>query len=290
MLSSLRSFGRFTIRNLPQRLQFLLRFLRTAPSPPSPGFDNCISHIEQLLSTQDETSDALTSALEELRSWYPLPPIQIIPKGVWPKEPTYHVSVQTHLKSTFADAVTLLKATGRDLSVADEKYLHLLLTHDCGWSATYSNHMNDSWVKFFHIRYPQLEGLMPILDSMTYQEELIGFPDDHDFREPRFFLLATSDQYFIWDAIDWGQNELFFAGDTLEDVYAGLKDWRWAETSTDMWDKVEDVGDYLDLDFYFFTYKRNKNGNFGIYGSTEEYPGKKRKGFLESIFGKLKYS
>ena len=25
---------------------------------------------------------------------------------------------------------------------------------------------------------------MPILDSMTYQEELIDFPDDHDFREP----------------------------------------------------------------------------------------------------------
>jgi hypothetical protein len=84
--------------------------------------------------------------------------------------------------------------------------------------------MNDSWVKFFHIRYPQLEGLMPILDSMIYQEELIDFPDDYDFRKPRFFLLAISDQYFIWDAIDWGQCELFFAGDTLEDVYAGLKD------------------------------------------------------------------
>ena len=46
-----------------------------------------------------------------------------------------------------------------------------------------------------------------------------------------------------------------------------------------LWDKVEDVGEYLDPDFYFFTYKRNKNGNFGIYGSTEEYPGKKQKDF-----------
>jgi hypothetical protein len=149
------------IRNLPQRLQFLLRFLRTASSPPSLEFDNWISHIMHLVHIQGETSDAVTSALNELRSWAPLPPIQIIPREVWPNEPKCHVSVQTHLKSTFADVVNLLKATGRDLSVTNEKYLHLLLTHDCGWSAIYPHHKNDSWVKFFHIRYPQLEELMP---------------------------------------------------------------------------------------------------------------------------------
>ena len=129
----------------PQILQFL-HFLRTAPSPPSPEFR--ISHIEHLLRTQDETSDAVTSALKELRSWSPLPPVQVIPKGVWPNDPNCHISVQTHLKSNFTDAVNLLKATGRDLSAVDEKYLHLLLTHDCGWSATYPDHMNDSWVKY----------------------------------------------------------------------------------------------------------------------------------------------
>jgi hypothetical protein len=56
--------------------------------------------------------------------------------------------------------------------------------------------MNDKWVKFFHIRYPQLEGLTPILDSMTYREELIDFPDDHDFREPRFFLIHGSTEEY----------------------------------------------------------------------------------------------
>ena len=65
---------------------------------------------------------------------------------------------------------------------------------------------------------------MLVLDPMTYQEELIHFPDDHDFTEPQFFLLATSYHYFIWDASDWGQDGLFLAGDTLEDVYVGLKD------------------------------------------------------------------
>jgi len=264
------------IRNLPPKLQFL-RLRRRAPSSLSQGFYNRISHIKTLLSTHDETSDAVTSALEELRFWYHLPPIQVIPKGVWPNEPNCYVSIQTHLKSTFADAINLLKATGRDLSVSDKKYLHLLLTHVCGWSATYPDHMNDSWIKFFHIRYPQLEGLMPSLDSMTYQEELIDFPEDHNFREPRFFLLATFDQYFIWDASDWGQDGLFLAGDTLEDVYDGLKNWRWAESSEDMWPMVEDGGEYLDPGSYFITYKRKRNGNFGIVGSTEEYPGKMRK-------------
>src|SRR5208282_5530621 len=112
------------IRNLLQRLQFLLR---SAPSPPSLGFDSSVSHIELLLNTEDETSDAVTSALKELKSLSSLPPVQVIPKGVWPKEPTCHLTVQTHLKSTFADAVNLLKATGRDLSEADKNYLRLLL-------------------------------------------------------------------------------------------------------------------------------------------------------------------
>ena len=39
---------------------------------------------------------------------------------------------------------------------------------------------------------------------------------------------------------------------------------------------VEDGGEYLDPGSYFITYKRKRNGNFGIVGSTEEYPGKMR--------------
>jgi hypothetical protein len=189
-----------------------------------------------------------------------------------PNEPDSYISIQTHLKSTFVDAVHLLEHTGRDLSKTDEKYLRLLLTHGCGWSATYPDHMDDSWVKFFHIRYPQLEGLMPILDSMTYPEELVDFPDDHDFMEPSFFLFATSDRYFIWD--DRGHDLLYFAGETLEDVYTKLKDWRWYELS----DRVEVTGEYLDPSDYIVAYQRKGNGNFGIDGSTEEYPGKIQRG------------
>lgn len=59
------------------------------------------------------------------------PPLEIVSKGVWPIGDTY-INVKTHLKSTFIDAVALLNATSRTLFTDDEKYLHVLLTHDCG--------------------------------------------------------------------------------------------------------------------------------------------------------------
>ena len=289
MLSSAQdSFKRFLTRNFPQRLHFLLGSLR---SPPSQPFHERIFYIEGLFGPDEDASDTATSALNDLRSVFPLPPVQIVPREVWPYDNS-SISIQTHLKSNFADAVNLIRATGRTVSEADEKYLHLLLTHRCGWSATYSEHIDDPWVKFFHTRYPQLKGLVPILDSMTYLEELAHFPDEYDFRSPEFFLLATNDSFFVYDATD-GQQELRIAGETLEDVYNGMKDWRWAESSEDPWDFVEEE-EYLSPTEPFPCYYRKENGNFGIcWGSNEEFPGKVRTGLLQSmsdmIFGRFKY-
>jgi len=221
-----------------------------------------------------------------LETFYPHPPIHIIPKGAWPKEFTNcpnRVTVQTHLKSTFADAINRLKATGRTLSPKDEKYLRLLLTHWCGWSATYPEQMNAPWwADFFPVSYPQLKGLVPILDSMTYMEELIDFPDGHHFKAPQFFLLATPDCYFVYDATD-AEEGLLSAGETLEEVYHGLKEWRWAESSEDPWDLVEEEGCG---DPSFPIYHRNENGNFenwAVGARREEYPGKARPGLLQSL-------
>ena len=292
MLSSVRdSFERFLTRNVPQRLHFLLHSLR---SPPSQPFNRRISYIEDLFETDDDISDTATSALDDLRSVFPLPPVQIIPRGVWSYEPNSPISIQTHLKSNFADAVNLVRATGRTVSEVDEKYLRLLLTHHCGWSATYPEHMDDLWVKFFDTRYPQLQGLVPILDSMTYLEELAYFPDGYNFRPPRFFLLATNDSFFIYDATD-GEDGLRIAGETLEDVYNGMKDWRWADSSEDPWDFVEEE-QYVSPTEPFPHYYRKENGSFGIRGwgpeaRPEEYPGKVRTGLMQSmsdmIFGRL---
>lgn len=255
--------------NLYERFASLFGYLKPAAAVPSTSLKNPL--------TEDEISDEISVALNELGSFSAQQPIQPIPRGVWPNEPNCLVSVQTHLKSTFKDAIKLLTATGRHLSASDEKYLQLLLTHVCGWSATYPEHNDDSWVKFFYARYPQLESLAPILDSMTYREELIDFPDDYSFPEPRFFLLATADRYFIYDASDWTDDQLYIAGETLEEVYTGLKDWRWAYSYGSRWDVVEEEGDkYLDPDCYFVTYKRNINGTFGILGNAEVIPGKLR--------------
>ena len=277
ILSLLRaSFERFPVRNIADRLHLVLRFVRKLLRQPSRTFNARISHILNLLETHDETSDPITSAVKELNSFFPLPHVQLIPQGVWPKEPTCRIRVQTHLKSTFADAVNLLKTAGRALSPADGKYLRLLLTHYCGWSATYPEHTDDPWVKFFQTRYPQLKGLVPILDSMTYLEELVDFPDGYNFRMPQFFLLATSDSYFVYDATD-GEDGLRTAGQTLEDVYNGLKDWRWADSSEEPWGFVEEE-EWLDPGRYFPYYYRKGNGNFGVGGwgpeSYKEYPGK----------------
>ena len=53
------------------------------------------------------------------------------------------IRFQSHYNSTFADSVRNIKATGRDLSPEDKKYLTVLLTHRSRWSATYPTHMND---------------------------------------------------------------------------------------------------------------------------------------------------
>jgi len=71
--------------------------------------------------------------------------------------------------------------------------------------------MNDPWVKYFYEKYPQLKGLVPILDSMTYLEELRDLPDGHDPSGPDFFLLATPNSYFVFDVSD-GEEVLFEAG------------------------------------------------------------------------------
>jgi hypothetical protein len=286
MFHSLRtSFQLFLLRNNPDRLPFLEYFLRQPTSQPTVGFDERVSKIYKLLKIHDDNSEVVMSAMKDLRSFSPLPPIEIIPKGVWPYYKC-RVNVKTHLKSTFADTINLIKASGRTLSPDEEKYLHLLLTHPYGWSATSPDHMEDSWVKFFHIRYPQLKGLVPILDNVTYVEELKYFPEGHAPLDPRFFLLATPESYYVYDLRD-GMDALFEAGNTLEEVYNGMKVWRWADTcDEEMWDIVDEE-EWIEVFDYFPFYYRKVNGNFEKSGSQEEYPGKIEIGIMQKLYNAI---
>ena len=248
------------------RLAKTMRFMWSTPTPnPPESFRELLNHIKELLKTQKPSSKKVISALDTLRTMYPVPHVEIVPKEIWPMdgdEPTIYV--QNHVKSTLADAVALLEATGRRLSSKDENLLKLIITRPCAyWSVTYPSHMDDAWMKHFRLRYPHLKGLVPILDSVTYAEELKEFPYGYLPSEPNWFLLATPESYFIHLYYDfYGADYLLRAGDTLEDVYEGLKNWRWAESCDDMWD-CEVESSVLSRPCHCFPwYERLENGNF----------------------------
>ena len=81
--------------------------------------------------------------------------------------------------------------------------------------------MNDAWANFFQFSYPHLEGHLPILDALSYAEELGKLPDRLKTpRSKKKFLLATAESYYVYDFTDG----LFRAGNTLEEVYIGMKE------------------------------------------------------------------
>jgi hypothetical protein len=245
----------FLLRMLPQKSLHILRLLGLHGSIHQ-DFHDKKYHLQKLLRRHNESSKKTISAFNNFKASYPLLPMEIAPADVWPNEGP-SISVKTHLKSTFSHAADLLSSTGRTLNSDDEKHLRFLLTHQCGWSATYPEHMIDSWVEYFRICHPNLN-LVPILDSMTYVEELALLPEGMRPIRPQFFLLANEDSYFVYDATD-GEETLFHAGRTLEEVYTGMRDWRWAEVSDNMWEVVRDQK-YVLSSSYFPVYFREEDG------------------------------
>jgi hypothetical protein len=241
MRTFLRTFiKRFFVQMLLTQSRRILRFLGFSDllieSPGPQSFNKKLNHLYILIQNHKLSSKRVISALNDLTHSYPFPPIELVSSEIWPNDGP-SISVKTHLKSSLSDAIKLLESTDRTLSAEDEKYLKLLLTHTCGWSATYIDHVNDSWVETFRLRYPSLN-LVPILDSMTYAEEKEHLPDGWTSIILKFFLFANSESYFIYDNTDMGE-VLFRAGGTLKEVYMGMKDWRWAEISDNMWE-IED--------------------------------------------------
>ena len=230
----------------------------------SQGFGKYLTRLYTVTSKHKSSSPEVISALDDLRAVYPVPHVEVAEEGVWNYS---SVSVWTHLKSTFADAVANIEATGRTLSSDDKKYLQLLLTHSCGWSATYPERMNDHWANFFKISYAHLKGLVLILDPMTYEEELKDLPDGIHPNRAETFLLATPESYYVYDCsetpagCDFGLSR---AGNTLEEVYIGMKEWKFVGLNDDDWD-VEDEVVCLDDKEYFPSYDRNENGFFCVY-------------------------
>ena len=126
----------------------------------------------------------------------------------------------THPSNLFISAVENVERTGRSLDEQDRKYLRWLLTWYYGWSATPSAHFEDDCFQFIRYCYPNLQ-LEPILDDVTFPEEVAWMPYKRHINDPFFLLLASPTHYYVYAAFD---DSMYDAGTTLKGVYEGLRD------------------------------------------------------------------
>jgi len=199
------------------------------------GFDRQVAELRNELKCGKATIQDITPALTDLLEVSKGLPVVIVREDIWGKR--LGVVVKTHLHSTFDDAVAnVVSATGREIVAEDAHYLKLLLTHGCGWSSTYQEHIGplEPWIVFFQLRYPHLKGLKLILDSLTYPEEIDKLPEGYQPPRPELFLLATPESYYVYDCTDRNEG-LYQAGRTLKDVFLGMKEWRHLRASHKRW-------------------------------------------------------
>jgi hypothetical protein len=244
-------------------------FKRMAPSPV-PNFDHYANRVNSLLETHSETSDEVCAALDELRTLFPVPPTEIVSPTNWGNE-TAILRVNNHIKLDFADALRNIENTGRELTAHDEQQLRLILTHWSGWSATDPSHMRDPWVQFIQALFGHLPGLVPILDSLVWPEELTQFPNGYGPIEPSFFLLATPDAYYVFDFEGLG---LYCAGQSLEEVYLGLKECRFNGDKEGDWSPEDWCSLNLDARYFFpvYDFTRNRENSFDLLHPIQEFP------------------
>src|SRR5208282_4392924 len=90
----------------------------------------------------------------------------------------------------------------------------------------------DSWVHYIKHQFSHIENLHPILDDMTWPEEVQLFVDEYGPGYPGYLLFAnpTSFYFYVYDG-----DYLLKAGDTLEEVYWGLRQRRWTDKSSRRW-------------------------------------------------------
>src|ERR1700685_1061213 len=88
------------------------------------------------------------------------------------------------------------------------------------------HHRNDGWVRYVQNLYSHVQGLVPILDSVACPEDLVHYPDGLCPPEPSLFLFATPQYYYVFDLEKMG---LTRAGETLEEIYTGLKEYKYRD-------------------------------------------------------------
>ena len=235
-----------------------------------PNFDHRANRVDTLLKTHSQSSDEVRAALRRFTDPLPVPPTEIVSADIWGTT-TATLRVNNHLKSDFAEAVRNIKSTGRELTALEEQWLRLILTHWSGWSATDPTHMRDPWVQYLQALFGHIRGLVPILDSLVWPEELTHFPLGYSPIEPSLFLLATPESYYVFDLDGLG---LYCAGQSLEEVYLGLRECRFNGDKEGDWSPEKWCPLHLDARFYFpeYEFTRNSDLTFKLRYPLREFP------------------
>lgn len=146
---------------------------------PSSGrdvrFRALVNELYQTLQLHPFPSPEVSKALKRVTARYPVPAVDVVAPDLWGEA---FVRMNIHVNADYSAAyANVVRATSRGLSPDDERALGLLLTHQCGWSATDPSHMNDTWVRFIRgLTKDPIEGLYPILDSLLWPEDIENYP------------------------------------------------------------------------------------------------------------------
>ena len=138
--------------------------------------------------------------------------------------------------------------TGKTLNFSEHIFLRYVLNAPfMGWSGTLSNHHDDDWMQYLRHRF-SLPDFVPILDDITWPEEIAVLPPDYGLGGAMFALLANSTDFYF-DEFDG--DALSKAEMTHEDVYDGMQKRKLWPTIEDAWEVVKDNGEEYDHYDYF---------------------------------------
>lgn len=140
-------------------------------------------------------------------------------KAAWPNILRTN-RVNSHLSNLFLSAVLNVERAGHTLDHDDREYLRLIISYWCGWSATAEAQKQDSAFQYIRHRYATVGNLEPILDDMTYVEEVPWMPQAVILGIATTLLLATPDRFYVYVV---EVDSLLDAGATLKEVYEGLR-------------------------------------------------------------------
>jgi hypothetical protein len=186
-------------------------------------FGELKNEVVNRLDPRSYDPDEAQKALDSLQIAYPVPPTEIVDAVIWDSgRPVLRYN--THFKADVRDAIRNIRFSSHAFHPSDHHWLQLIHSHWCGWSATTVRHRGDGWVKFVQDTYRHLLGLVPILDSLAFPEDLAHYPDGRRPPEPSLFLFATMQYYYVYDFEEGGLSR---AGETLEEVYTGLKEMKY---------------------------------------------------------------